>query len=97
MSTQLQERPARKTGGLVLHKKSTRVAKGVSFDPVELEEALAAKPKKERNGLGTVQIKNKEAAMGLISKLCRTMKDLDIFDEFDLPLSQMISRIRTLN
>ena len=96
MSTQLQAPPLRK-GGLVPHKKRTQIAGGVNFNPAELDAALEGSKKKERNGLGVIQIKNKETAIGLISKLCRTMKDLDIFDEFDLPLSQMIKRIKTLN
>lgn len=101
MATQLQAMPSvKRPGGLVLHKKSpkAKIAGGVNFDPVELDAALSQDAKKkERNGLGVVPTRNKEAAMGLLSKLCRTMKDLDLFDEFDMQLSQMIKRVKNLN
>lgn len=96
MATQLQARP--QSGGLTLHKKSNKatISGGIKFDPVELDAALANDRRNCRNGQSVVSIKDKEAAIGLLSKLCRTMKDLDIFDEFDASLSQMIRRVKAL-
>ena len=74
--------------------KDAKISGGITFDPIELENAPPRKPPK--NGSSVIPGKEKEVALQLISSLCRVMKLLDLFDKHNLQLSEMIRDVKAL-
>jgi hypothetical protein len=71
-----------------------RISGGIAFNPAELEQIPTRKPPK--NGSSVVPGKAKVQALEHVSALCRALKKLDLFDEFNPCLSQVIRRVKEL-
>lgn len=65
-----------------------------SFDTATFETNGHAKPKK--NGKPTVASGVRKKALAEVNNFCRTLHKLGIYEEFIMPLSQIIKRIETL-
>ena len=94
----IQERLAAKAklGGTTL-RKAAKPSGGTSFDPEELEVAIvvaAAKPQK--NGASVVDYKFCQETKANISKLCRQMQTIGLFEKHKAVLSEMIRDIDEL-
>lgn len=87
--------------GIVSEGKPARISGGVSFDPAELDTALAIASRKAaglkpKNGRSVVSGKDRDLALKTVSQLCRDVRKLGIFDEYSNQLSEMIRRIKSL-
>jgi hypothetical protein len=71
-----------------------RISGGITFDPAELDRAPGSKPPK--NGSSVVPGQAKAYALEHASALCRALKKLDLFDEFNGCLSQVMRRVKEL-
>ena len=74
--------------------KAAKISGGISFDPVELENAPARRP--PRNGSSVMPGKERQVVLELLGKVVRGLKELDLFDEFNQCLSQVIRRVKEL-
>ena len=77
--------------------RAAKPSAGISFDPEELELAIAATPiKPSKNGASVVSGKDCENARQLLSKLVRAMYSLGLYDKHESALSEMIRDVKAL-
>ena len=94
----IQERLAAKAklGGTTL-RKAAKPSGGTSFDPEELEVAIAvAAAKPQKNGASVVPAKEVQLALKTLSALCRLMKRLGLFEKYKQQLSEMLREVKSL-
>jgi len=78
-------------------RKAAEPSGGTSFDPDELEIAIAvAGSKPQKNGASVVDGKEKAMALKLLSKLSRSLSELGLFDKHNAALSEMIRDVEAL-
>lgn len=73
-----------------------KTLQGAAFDPEKLDKQPTRKTTPARNGKPTVSTKQRKDCLQLHAKLCRSLQAIGIYDEFIVPLSQIIERLKKI-
>lgn len=74
----------------------SKAVKGPEFDTAKLDKQPERKSPKPKNARPVVSTKQRKDCLALHAKLCRALSAIGIYDEFIVPLSQIIERLKQI-
>lgn len=76
--------------------KKARAAAGPSFEPEKLDKQSSRQTPKPKNAKPTISTAQRKECLQLHAKFCRSLNAVGIYDEFIIPLSQIIERLKQI-